>query len=53
MDWLQNTPFSPKRAGFFIADYEVAEGFMQIRIKYHNKNTDHKHISDMITFIAD
>jgi hypothetical protein len=39
MDWLTNTPFL-KRAGFFIADQEAAEGFMPIRIKHHDKNDD-------------
>ncbi len=53
MDWLQNTPFFQERAGFFIADYEVAEDFMPIRIKHYDKNTDHTQISDMITFITD
>jgi hypothetical protein len=39
MDWLQNTPFFPKRAGFFISGYEVAEDFLPIRIKHHAKTT--------------
>jgi hypothetical protein len=41
MAWLTNTLFLTKERGFFVADYEIAEDFIPIRIKYQNKNSDH------------
>jgi len=41
MDWLINTPFLTKERGFFIADYEIAEDFIPIRIKHHDKSSGH------------